>query len=340
MIKRILLVLTATVAMGAGAVQPTAAQIPQPSNESQLTIAFNKVDCDTFAVQVGWVDVVDRPTDKRIFVEINDVPEPVVELTDTDAPVLESDPAAWSEQVAAGKRVEARLFSVVEGPDDLIDFDQVTLPDETCADLVIIKDTDPETSDVSFRFTGDLGLFILKDDGEKAFADLEPDSYLITEDATTGFQIADVDCTGAAVVEHFGLRSFEVTLKDNASASCVVHNDAVATPTPTATAAPAPTATATAQPLPTAPVEQPNINVNVVVEAPPVVQTPPPLVTLPVGVTRISPPSTGDGGLLDACSNGWLYIPHYRLVTHYDEYGSYQTFEFWYWEARRCTQWA
>lgn len=54
--------------------------------------------------------------------------------------------------------------------------------------------------------------------------------------------------------------------------------------------------------------------------------------------TRISPPSTGDGGLADADSACW-YHGHYRLVTHYDEYGSYQTYEFAFWHTH-CDYWA
>ncbi|MCB0216636.1 MAG: DUF11 domain-containing protein, partial [Chloroflexi bacterium] len=61
--------------------------------------------------------------------------------------------------------------------------------------ITIVKESNPDAA-TGFGFSGDLGTFLLDDDGWRRFPNLAPGTYVITEDAYPNFDLVDLYCYG------------------------------------------------------------------------------------------------------------------------------------------------
>ncbi len=148
--------------------------------------------------------------------------------------------------------------------------------------IEIIKDTNPETSGISFDFDSSLGGFDLEDDGQQVFSHLIAGSYTFSENEPAGWHLEDIDCGNADVTISLASEQVIVHLGQDEDVVCYFINEPDdPTVTPTATTddeTPGATSTPTRTPIPTL--------------------TPSPTPTQVVIVSgTVTPPSTGDGGL-------------------------------------------
>ena len=119
--------------------------------------------------------------------------------------------------------------------------------------ITICKATNPETTGVSFDFSGDLGDFALEDDRCENFADLELGQYSVTENEPSGWTLTDIECVGTPsenVAIDLGNETVTIDLKSDQDVVCSFINEPpiTSTPTPTVTDPPTNTPTATATP--------------------------------------------------------------------------------------------
>ncbi|HEU0075739.1 MAG TPA: hypothetical protein VFS30_17195 [Dehalococcoidia bacterium] len=96
-------------------------------------------------------------------------------------------------------------------------------PEEETGSITIEKDTNPESSDVSFDFDGDLGDFDLEDDDSITFSDLDPDTYTVTEDAASDWELVDIECDSGDV--SFSDNSVQIDLDSGDDVTCTFVNE-------------------------------------------------------------------------------------------------------------------
>jgi hypothetical protein len=145
--------------------------------------------------------------------------------------------------------------------------------------ITIIKDTNPETSGIYFDFDGDLGDFDLSDGDYVTFTNLSSDSYTVTENEPSGWDLIDITCDSGDVA--YSGNSVTINLDFDEDVTCTFVNDP-ATNIPQVTPTPKPPVIV----VPTAPTQTP--------------------VVIPSTPRPIAPPSAGDAGLLDNNDNVWV----------------------------------
>jgi hypothetical protein len=173
---------------------------------------------------------------------------------------------------------------VTNDVDILLPSNIVVRPESCLGSITVVKDANGAGS-LDFDFEGDLGNFNLENDESIIFEDLEADEYFINEIGADGWELDEVDC-GDAVISDSDVDDgdIRVSLSQGENVTCVFTNSKVALATTVATTV-ATTITATATPVPQQPII---VEQRVIVEAP----------TAPVTNAVVSPPSTGDAGLV------------------------------------------
>jgi uncharacterized repeat protein (TIGR01451 family) len=105
--------------------------------------------------------------------------------------------------------------------------------------ITIVKDAQPDDPQ-DFGFTGDLGSFSLDDDADvtlpnsSSFGDLEAGSYAVTENATTGWTLADITCNtgeGQSTATRDG-NAITISLAEGEDVTCTFTNTKDQTPPP------------------------------------------------------------------------------------------------------------
>ena len=210
----------------------------------------------------------------------SDVPVGSYHVTETNpSPYLLSDIRCDPE---ADTSLSSRTASFDLGPRETVHcvFSNVAPADP--GSITIIKDTNPTSSGVYFDFDSDLGNFQLADGGSKTFTSLTPATYKFSENAVDGWELVDVNCSNDALVT-YGIGFVSINLQAGEGVTCVFRNDHITVTTaggslavPTQTHASPPTTPPSSTPPPTS------------------------------GVGGITPPSTGDAGLLAGNSTPWF----------------------------------
>ncbi len=128
--------------------------------------------------------------------------------------------------------------------------------------IIIVKDTDPETSGLSFDFDGDLGDIDLEDDEQATFTSLAPGSYAVSENEAAGWSLTGISCSGTAsdnIAVNIAAETVTIDLLAGETVTCTFNNQEQAAPTstpvtptntPIPTNTPAPTSTPVTEALP------------------------------------------------------------------------------------------
>ena len=181
------------------------------------------------------------------------------------------------------------------------DSDSVITQVTGCAGSIkIIKDTNPETDDEEFDFSGDLGDFTLMDDGSRLFSNLSPGTYDVTEsDLPDNWELDSIVCTGGDYTVTDETVSIQLDAGENVVCTFTNEEDSdrkIPTPTPTATPSPTPTPTPSPTPTPNF-FEQRGSAGGAVLPLQPQRPQATPVAPQQQAPSVIQPPRTGDGGL-------------------------------------------
>jgi uncharacterized repeat protein (TIGR01451 family)/fimbrial isopeptide formation D2 family protein len=184
------------------------------------------------------------------------------------------------------------------------------LTEVLCSSITIIKEVQPGTDPQDFDFNDDIpdcDIGTLDDHSSANIPqsmtciDLEPGEYEVTENVPNGWVLDSVECTGdtESTIEEVD-DGVLITLAGAENITCTFINEEERRPSPTATKTntPTPTATATNTPPPGFPFEPGRPIIIGGIPDRPTTQ-PPPVPTF-ISEQLVSPPSTGEAGLLKA----------------------------------------
>ena len=164
-----------------------------------------------------------------------------------------------------------------------------TITVQCTGSLTITKDTEPETTGVSFDFDGSFE-FQLADDGSISLTGLAAGTYTITEDEADGYRLVDIDCSaGAKATVSLASETLTLTLSAGENVECTFTNEQIETAPPAA------------------PVDTPPIQGGADLPQQEVASQVQPQQQV------IVPPNTGDGGLRDA-SDGSIWLITLGLI--------------------------
>ena len=97
--------------------------------------------------------------------------------------------------------------------------------EEETGSITFIKDTNPETNDIFFDFDGDFGDFDLEDDDSITFDDLDEDTYTVTENEATGWNLVEIDCGDADYSVSLNTETVEIDLNEGEDVTCTFVNE-------------------------------------------------------------------------------------------------------------------
>lgn len=173
--------------------------------------------------------------------------------------------------------------------------------EDTTGSITIVKEANGAGA-TDFDFVGDLGNFNLDNDESLTWSGLVPGSYSVLEVGAEGWHLVNIDCSGSDFSDTDITDSdVSIDLEAGDEAICVFENEADEAVSPTPVVTEEPTVVPT--------VEAPTPQIIVVESKPQII----------VEAPRITPPSTGTGGLMgwgdQGGSNCWT-VWYYNYALH------------------------